>query len=85
MVQIGKTYGNFMVDVDAQKNAKLIDRGGRIISTLTGVGREEALDLLKHAGGQVKRAIVMQRKGCDAFTADRLLKDAGGKLRKVIG
>ena len=27
MVQIGKTYGNLMVDIDATKNAKLVDRG----------------------------------------------------------
>ncbi len=26
MVQIGKTYGNLMVDIDSLKNAKLIDR-----------------------------------------------------------
>jgi N-acetylmuramic acid 6-phosphate etherase len=85
MVLIGKTYGNLMVDIDAMKNAKLIDRGVRIISRLTGVGRTEALQLLEAAGGKVKRAIVMQRQGCDVFTADNHLQAAKGKLRAVIG
>jgi N-acetylmuramic acid 6-phosphate etherase len=85
MVQIGKTYGNLMVDIDALKNAKLVDRGARIVARLTGVGRDEALKLLHDAGGRVKRAIVMQRRNCDVFTADNLLQEAGGKLRAVIG
>ena len=85
MVQIGKTYGNLMVDVDANKNAKLIDRGGRIIATLTGLPRNKSLELLQDAGGKVKRALVMHHKACDVFTADKLLADAGGKLRNVIG
>jgi N-acetylmuramic acid 6-phosphate etherase len=85
MVQIGKTYGNLMVDIDALKNAKLVDRGARIIARLTGLAREDAIKLLHDAGGRVKRAIVMQRRNCDVFTADNLLKDARGKLRAVIG
>jgi len=85
MVQIGKTYGNLMVDIDATKNAKLKDRGARIISQLTNLDRPAALALLEKSGGKVKRAIVMHAKACDVFTADRLLKDAGGKLRAVIG
>ena len=30
----------------------------------------------------MKRAIVMQHKGCDVFTADRLLGEAGGKAAR---
>jgi N-acetylmuramic acid 6-phosphate etherase len=84
MVQIGKTYGNLMVDIDALKNAKLADRGARIIGRLTGATREESLKLLHDAGGKVKRAIVMRAKNVDVFTADNLLKEAGGKLRTVM-
>ncbi|MGN6369657.1 MAG: N-acetylmuramic acid 6-phosphate etherase [Phycisphaerae bacterium] len=85
MVQIGKTYGNLMVDIDALKNAKLIDRAARIISRLTKLPREDSLQLLNQAGGKVKRAIVMHHKHCDVFTADNLLKEANGKLRTIIG
>lgn len=85
MVQIGKTFGNLMVDVDALKNAKLVDRGVRILGTLTGLGREEAMALLQRAEGKVKRAVVMARRGCGADEADRLLAAAGGRLRVVLG
>jgi N-acetylmuramic acid 6-phosphate etherase len=84
MVQIGKTYGNLMVDIDSLKNSKLIDRGVRIIATLTGVTREAALDLLHTAGGKVKHAIVMHTRHCDVFTADNLLTKFHGKLRPLL-
>lgn len=85
MVQIGKTYGNLMVDVDAGKNAKLIDRGARIIAQIAKVSREEGLTLLQKAGGKVKRAIVMHVRRVGEHEADELLTKAGGRLKKVIG
>jgi len=85
MVQIGKTYGNLMVDIDATKNAKLIDRAARIIMKLTGLDRPAAIALLDKSGGKVKHAIVMHRQQCDVFTADNLLKNSAGKLRAIIG
>lgn len=85
MVQIGKTYGNLMVDIDALKNQKLIDRALRIITKLTKLDRSAAQSLLQAAEGKVKRAIVMHHKKCDAGTADRLLAAAGGKLRLIVG
>jgi len=84
MVQIGKTYGNLMVDIDALKNAKLIDRGTRIIMQLTNLPRDSAVALLEKAAGRVKHAIVIHHKHCDLFTAERLLREAGGKLRRVL-
>ncbi|MEI8197242.1 MAG: N-acetylmuramic acid 6-phosphate etherase, partial [Phycisphaerae bacterium] len=85
MVQIGKTYGNIMVDIDALKNQKLIDRSARIIGRLTGLDRAAALALLNAAEGKVKRAVVMQRRRCSAGEADELLRAAQGKLRIIIG
>lgn len=85
MVQIGKTYGNLMVDIDALKNAKLIDRAGRIIARVTGLERAAALTLLEQAGGKVKHAIIMHHKACDLFTADNLLQQHHGRLRPIIG
>ena len=61
MVQIGKTYGNLMVDIDSLKNAKLIDRAARIIAKLTGLPRSQSLENLHPAGGKVKCAIVMSQ------------------------
>jgi N-acetylmuramic acid 6-phosphate etherase len=84
MAQLGKVYGNLMVDVDTRANAKLVDRGARIVTTVTGVTRDEALALLERANGQVKVAIVMQRATCDAVQAVARLERAGGSLREAL-
>ncbi len=84
MVRLGKVMGNTMVDLDAAKNSKLVDRGVRIIQEYTGTDRDQALELLFQAQGKVKRAIVMHHHHCDAATADRLLAEAGGRLRAVL-
>ncbi len=84
MTRIGKVYGNTMVDVDCLKNSKLIDRGTRIIMQISGTTRSEATILLQKANGQVKRAIVMHARRCDAPTADQILLQSGGFLRRAI-
>jgi N-acetylmuramic acid 6-phosphate etherase len=83
MVQLGKVYENLMVDLRAT-NQKLWDRGVRIIATVTGLPRDAAMDLLKRAGGHVKLAIVMQKRGVDAQVAQKLLDHAGGRLRDAL-
>jgi N-acetylmuramic acid 6-phosphate etherase len=80
MVRLGKVYENLMVDLRAT-NTKLWDRGARIIATLTGLPKEQSLDLLTRADGRVKVAVVMHRRGVDAATAQVLLDQAGGRLR----
>jgi N-acetylmuramic acid 6-phosphate etherase len=84
MVQLGKVYGNLMVDVKIT-NAKLADRARRIVQSMTGVSAETAQWLLDAAGGHVKLAIVMHVKDVDADEARRLLDAAQGHLRAVIG
>lgn len=85
MARLGKVYDNLMVDVDTRANAKLVDRGARIVAAATGVSRERALELLRAAEGRAKTAIVMQRTGCDALAAQRRLDEAGGRLRRALG
>src|SRR3954470_13914188 len=80
MVRLGKVYENLMVDLRAT-NAKLWDRGARIIATLTGLGRDEAADLLRRADGHVKVAVVMHAQGVPADAARELLTRAAGRLR----
>jgi N-acetylmuramic acid 6-phosphate etherase len=82
MVRLGKTYGNLMVDLRVTA-AKLEDRGRRILRDLLGVDYEEAGELLEAAGGKVKTALVMRRKGVRREEAERLLEEAGGFLRKA--
>jgi N-acetylmuramic acid 6-phosphate etherase len=84
MIRLGKTYGNLMVDLRAW-NDKLADRSRRIIMETTGLDRIAAGDIITRADGQVKRAIVMARRGVAAEEADRLLAEHQGRLRSIVG
>lgn len=84
MIRLGKTWGNLMVDLRAW-NAKLQDRSERILMEATGVARDRARDLLLEAGGRVKPAIVMERRGVDLAGAQQLLDAHHGRLRDVVG
>jgi N-acetylmuramic acid 6-phosphate etherase len=84
MVQLGKVYENLMVDVNAYACSKLVDRGARIISKVTGLDRTTALALLDHSGGRVKTAIVMQQRKLDRSRAEALLTQHHGSVRAVL-
>lgn len=84
MIRLGKVYGNLMVDLQAWSD-KLVDRGERIVMETTGATREEARAVIAAAGGRVKAAIVMQRRGLDLAAAERLLEENGGRLRAIVG
>jgi N-acetylmuramic acid 6-phosphate etherase len=83
MVQLNKVYENLMVDLKAS-NVKLRDRAARIVSTITGVGREDAFAWVDKAGGHVKVAVVMVKRNVTAEQARSLLAKAGGKLRAAL-
>ncbi|HEY0393787.1 MAG TPA: N-acetylmuramic acid 6-phosphate etherase [Candidatus Elarobacter sp.] len=82
MIRLGKTYGNRMVDVVAT-NAKLRARSERLVRDLA--GEADARALLDAAGGAVKTAVVMARRGVGRAEAERLLREARGRLARVIG
>ncbi|TDD49056.1 N-acetylmuramic acid 6-phosphate etherase [Nonomuraea terrae] len=84
MVRLGKTYGNLMVDVKAS-NGKLRERAMRMVATITGAGREEALAALEANGFGVKQAVVALRFGLAPQEAAARLALAGGRLRKALG
>lgn len=83
MVRSGRVYQNLMVDVRAT-NDKLRDRAARIISTITGLPRSDALPLLDRAAGSVKTAIMMHCRGVQRDEAERLLADSGGRLDSTL-
>jgi N-acetylmuramic acid 6-phosphate etherase len=58
-IRRGLVWGNLMVNVQP-KNSKLLDRAKRIVSEATGVGYEEAGDLLARAGNNVRAAIKLK-------------------------
>ncbi len=84
MVRVGKTYGNLMVDVQTTSE-KLRDRGRRILSLVTAIDYDEADRLLRRAGGSVKLAIIMQRKGLTRVKAQAKLRRAHDSVREALG
>jgi N-acetylmuramic acid 6-phosphate etherase len=84
MVQVGKVYQNLMVDVNTRANAKLVDRGTRIIQMVTGLERDAARALLDRAGGHVKTALVMLAKNVDRSAAERLLAEHDGHVGRIL-
>ena len=84
MLRRGMAFGNLMVDLKAWSD-KLVDRGERIVMEATGAGREEARRVIEAAEGNVKLAIVMVSRSVSAAEGERLLTDAGGVVRAVVG
>ncbi len=83
MVRLGRVYDNLMVDLVAT-NEKLRRRAERLVQTIAAVEAEAARELLGAAGGNVKVAIVMAKRGVDAREARNLLERAGGFLRAAL-
>jgi N-acetylmuramic acid 6-phosphate etherase len=84
MVRIGKVYQNLMVDVNTRANKKLVDRGTRMIQTVTGLDRAAAGELLQRSGGHVKTALVMHARGVDRAEAERLLAEQKGHVARIL-
>jgi len=83
MIQLGKVYGNLMVDLMAV-NEKLLDRGTRIIQQLTGLAYDEAEKALLAADKSVKNAVIMVKKECSLQQAESLLAAENGFLRNIL-
>jgi N-acetylmuramic acid 6-phosphate etherase len=83
MILIGKTFGNLMVDLRAS-NVKLQLRAQRIVSEITGLDHNAAIEVLQKCNGEVKTAIVVTLREVDPEVARGLLADAGGQLRGAL-
>jgi N-acetylmuramic acid 6-phosphate etherase len=84
MVQLGKVYGNRMVDLRAT-NGKLWRRGQRIVAEVTGADAAEADKVLAEADGQVRTAIVALLSGAGVDEARERLARADGRVRGAVG
>jgi len=84
MIKIGKTYENFMIDLNAT-NEKLKNRAIRIVSQIAEVNNAAAFETLEKCDWKIKTAIVSLRKGIDFNSADIELKQNHGILRRVLG
>ena len=83
MVQLGKTYGNLMVDV-RPTSRKLRARALHMLRTLTGCSEPLARRLLRQTRGRVKVAALMARKRLTAGQARRRLAQSRDSLRRAL-
>ena len=83
MVQLGKVYGNRMVEVSVT-NQKLRDRALRILGDLTDLNRDQAAELLEKSGQQVKLALLMHWSQQEAESAQALLQTHQGNLGRAL-
>jgi N-acetylmuramic acid 6-phosphate etherase len=84
MILLGKTYGNLMVDLKAW-NAKLVDRGERIVMEVARVERAAARAAIDAADGSVRTAIVIAARGVSRESAEALLAAHDNHLRPILG
>ena len=83
MIRIGKTYENFMIDLQAV-NEKLKDRAIRIVAQIANVSHSEALTALLKCDWEIKTAIVTLELKLGIEEARAELKKHRGVLRKLL-
>jgi len=84
MAKLGKIFDNRMVDLCTAGNAKLLDRGLRLVVDLAGVDRARAREALDAASGRVKVAVLLLRRGLSPAAAEAELARRGGHLRQAL-
>lgn len=82
MIRLGGVHDGMMVDVQ-MTNAKLRERGKRMVARIAGCDDAVATNALERTGNRVKAAVLVAR-GMDTASADAKLADAGGRLRRAL-
>ncbi len=83
MTRLGYVYDNLMVNVH-MKNAKLVERGIRVLMKLCDIDRETAIRTIKSAGKSIPIAVVMLKASVDKMEAVRRLQKSEGNVRLAI-
>jgi N-acetylmuramic acid 6-phosphate etherase len=83
MTRLGYVYDNLMVNVH-MKNAKLVERGIRVLMRVCGIDRDAAIRTIKSAGKSIPIAVVMLKAGVDKMEAVRRLAKSDGNVRLAI-
>lgn len=83
MIKIGKTYENFMIDLQA-KNEKLKDRAIRIVAQIANVQHCDALAALLKCNWEIKTAIATLELALSVDEAREELRKHRGVLRIVL-
>ena len=83
MIKIGKTYQNFMIDLNPT-NEKLKDRAIRIVAQIAETTHVKAFEVLEKCNWEVKTAVASIVLNIDIETARQKLKQHCGVLRKLL-
>jgi N-acetylmuramic acid 6-phosphate etherase len=83
MTRLGYVYDNLMVNVH-MKNAKLVERGIRVLMNVCKIDRETAIRTIKSAGKSIPIAMVMLKANVDKMEAVRRLGKSDGNVRLAI-
>jgi N-acetylmuramic acid 6-phosphate etherase len=83
MTRLGYVYDNLMVNVH-MKNAKLVERGIRVLMRVCGIDRDSAIRTIKSAGKSIPIAVVMLKANVDKMEAVRRLAKSDGNVRLAI-
>lgn len=83
MIKIGKTYQNFMIDLNPT-NEKLKDRAIRIVAQIAQTTHAKAFEVLEQCNWEVKTAVAIIVLQTDIETARQKLKQHSGVLRKLL-
>lgn len=83
MTRLGYVYDNLMVNVH-MKNAKLVERGIRVLMKVCDIDRDTAIRTIKSAGKSIPIAVVMLKANVDKMEAVRRLAKADGNVRLAI-
>jgi N-acetylmuramic acid 6-phosphate etherase len=83
MTRLGYVYDNLMVNVH-MKNAKLVERGIRVLMQVCGIDRDTAIRTIKSAGKSIPIAVVMLKANVDKMEAVRRLQKSDGNVRLAI-
>ena len=83
MTRLGYVYDNLMVNVH-MKNAKLVERGIRVLMKVCDIDRETAIRTIKSAGKSIPIAVVMLKANVDKMEAVRRLAKSDGNVRLAI-
>ncbi len=83
MTRLGYVYDNLMVNVH-MKNAKLVERGIRVLMKVCDIDRETAIRTIKSAGKSIPIAVVMLKANVDKMEAVRRLQKSDGNVRLAI-
>ena len=83
MTRLGYVYDNLMVNVH-MKNAKLVERGIRVLMRVCDIDRASAIRTIKSAGKSIPIAVVMLKANVDKMEAVRRLAKSDGNVRLAI-